>query len=112
MAVVSWDHGRRKTLTIAQSAQESDVLDMGSLGTRAAYRIGILAPETLTGVITIDVSDQPDGPFRTLQSDNVDIALSADKATVLSPVPFAYLRFVSSLEEAAARSIIIVAHRG
>ena len=111
MAVTGWDHGRTKTLTIAQSAQETDVLDMGSIGTRAAYRIGVLAPEVLTGVITIEVSDAATGPWRTLQSDNVDVALSADKATVLSPVPFPYIRFVSSLAEAAARSIVVIAHR-
>lgn len=110
MALVSWEQGRKKTLTIPQSGQTSDVLDMGSLGLRAAYRLAILAPDAFTGVVTIEVSDLAAGPFRTLQSDNVDVALTGDKGTVLSPMPFPYLRIVSSLAEAADRDIVIMAH--
>lgn len=112
MATVSWEQGRKKALTIPQSAQVSDVLDMGSLGIRSAYRLAILAPDAFTGVVTIEVSDAPTGPFRTLQSDNVDVALTSDKGTVLSPMPFPYLRIVSSLAEAADRDIVLIAHIG
>lgn len=111
MAVVGWDHGRKKTLTIPSSAQESDVLNMGSLGTFASYNLGILTPDALTGVVTLEVSDKPEGPFRPYQSDNVDITLTADKGMSLDPVPFPYLRFASSLAEAADRDIVMIAHR-
>lgn len=112
MAQVSWEQGRRKSLTIPQAAQETDVLYMGSLGMRAAYRLGILMPDTLTGVVTIDVAMAAEGPFRTLQSDNVDITLSAGKAAVLDPVPFPHMRFVSTLAEDADRVFTLVAHAG
>ena len=110
MALVSWDAGRRTTLSILSSTQETDVLDIGGTGKLAAYHIGILAPTAFTGTITIDVSDDEAGPFRTLQSDNVDVALTAGKATILSPIPFRYLQIVSSASEAADRNIFLIAH--
>lgn len=112
MATVSWDAGRKKTLTIPQSGQTSDVINMGSMGARGAYRIGLLAPDAFTGIVTLDVSDAEAGPFRTLQSDNIDVVLSADKAAVLDPMPFPYLRFVSSLAEGADRDIVVMAISG
>lgn len=112
MAQVSWERRRRKTLTIPQFAQATDVLYMGSLGTLAAYKLGVLSPDALTGVITIDVAMEETGPFRTLQSDNADVTLSAGKAAVLDPVPFPYFRIVSSLVEAADRDFVLVAHVG
>ena len=109
MALVSWDAGRKKTLTIPDGQQSSDTLDMGSIGHRGSYRLGILSPAALTGIVTIEVSDLAAGPFRTLQSDNVDVTLATGKAAVLDPFPFPYVRIVSSLAEAADRGIILIA---
>jgi len=110
MATVSWDQGRKKTLTIAQAAQNSDVLSMGSAGTREGYIVGILNPATLTGTVTVEVCDTEAGTFRTLQSDAVDITLAVGKAAVLDPFPFPFMRLHSTLAEAAARSFVIQAH--
>lgn len=111
MAKVSWDSGRTKTLTIAQSGTTTDVLDLGSDGTWSGMQIGILSPAALTGTVTVEVCDTEAGTFRTLQSDGSDIALTATKAAVLDPVPFRYLRIKSSGAEASARNFVLVGRR-
>jgi hypothetical protein len=110
MATVGWDAGRKKTLTIAQAAQNSDVLNLGSQGVREGYIIGILNPATLTGTVTVEVCDSATGTFRTLQSNGVDVTLAVTKAVVLDPFPFSFMRIHSGSAEAAARSFIIQAH--
>jgi hypothetical protein len=110
MATVGWDAGRKKTLTIAQAAQNSDVLNLGSEGVREGYIIGILNPATLTGTVTVEVCDTATGTFRTLQSNALDVALPVAKAVVLDPFPFPFMRLHSSGAEAAARSFVIQAH--
>lgn len=111
MATVGWDNDRSKTLTIASSGTESDVLNLGSLGTYDGYRIGILSPDAVTGTITIGVAATETGDYQTLQSDGTDVNLTAAKASVLDPFPFRYMKIVSSASEAAARSFILIAHR-
>jgi hypothetical protein len=110
MATVSWDQGRKKTLTIAQDAQDSDVLSVGSLGSLEGYLIGVISPAALTGTVTIEVCDDAAGTFRTLQSSGNDVTLTAAKAAVLSPMPFPFMRLHSSEAEAADRAFLIFAH--
>lgn len=109
MALVTWDTGRIKTLAIADGQEESDILDLGGKGTRRAYVVGIIAPPALTGIVSIKVSHSAGGPFSALQSDNVDVALSAGKATTLNPFAFPYLSLSSSLPEGADRNFIVIA---
>jgi hypothetical protein len=69
--------------------------------------MGILTPAALTGTITIEVADVEAGPFKTLQSDGADITLPADKACVLHPFPFQFMRFFSDASEGAQRDFIV-----
>lgn len=112
MALVSWDEGRTKTLTISSGLQESDVLDMGSLGVYKAYAIGIITPAAFTGAVTIGVSDSATGTFVTLQSSAADVVLLASKGTVLDPLPFPYMKFMSDQAEGDDRDIVIVGRSG
>ena len=108
MATVGWDQGRVATLSIPSSGTESDVLDMGSQGTVAAYKLGIASPAgLLTGTITLEVCDTEAGAYVTLQSDGADINLTAAKAAVLAPVPFRYIKIASSAAEGAQRDFIV-----
>ena len=112
MATVGWDQGLSVTLTIASAATESDVLNMGSEGRKSAYRLGVLSPAALTGVVTIEVAEAEAGPFSTLQSDAVDVNLTAGKAAVLDPVPFTYVKLVSSAPEGENRDFTVKGHLG
>lgn len=109
MASTSWGAGRKQTLTIPSSGTESDILDLGSAGTLDAYHIGVLVPAGLTGIVGLTVSDSDDGPFKSLQSNGTDVAFVANKAAVLSPVPFRYIRFESDSAEAADRDFVVQA---
>ncbi|HEY7710635.1 MAG TPA: hypothetical protein VIG57_11460, partial [Candidatus Entotheonella sp.] len=100
----------KKTLTIAEAAQDSDVLNMGSLGILEAFVLSILGPSALTGTVTIEVCDTATGTFITLQSSGNDVTLAAAKAAVLSPMGFPYMRIHSSGAEAADRAFVILAH--
>ena len=112
MATVDWDSNRTKTLSIPSSGTESDVLDTGSLGVVHGYQIGILGPTALDGVITIEVAWVEAGPYRALQSSAADINIPANKATVIQPVPFRYIKIVSSATELAQRDFFLVGHMG
>jgi hypothetical protein len=109
MATVSWGVGGTVTLTIATSAQTSDVLDMNTLHMHSCPPIGMITPAAFTGTITIQVSDAEDGTFVNLQSEDVDIALPTSRALVLEPVPFQFLRLASSTQEGGDRDVYLKA---
>ena len=72
-----------------------------------AENIVIFAPATLTGTVTVEVSDVPGGTFVPLQSGGADVTLPAGKATTITEVGFPAMRFKSGSAEAAARTFIL-----
>ena len=103
MASLTLGRSRELAVTIASSAQTSSDVSIGSFHT---FSIAIVAPATLTGVVTVHVS--LDGStFVALQSAGADVTIAAGKAVVLSPFPFSHIRFVSSQAEGATRSFFL-----
>lgn len=76
--------------------------------------LSIIPPGSLTGDVTIEVSGKKSGSgdWSTLQSGGVDIAVDAEKATVIAPVPFMRMRLVSSGNEASDRLFEFVGDEG
>lgn len=65
----------------------------------------VLAPTTITGVITVEIEPVPGGStFSTLSSGGSDITIPAGRAVVLTIVGFRQLRLASSAAEAADRT--------
>lgn len=113
MAVVLWDPGRTKTLTIPNAGTESDILDLGqgAAGGPKSYRrwdIVVLNAAALTGTVTVHVSNLSTANFRPLQSGGADITLPANKATPLIPLVARFLKLVSGSAEAAERAFILM----
>lgn len=80
-----------------------------------AEALTVIAPVTVSGTITIQVSSDPpssDGgttspTFRTLQSGGSDITLPAGKGLTITDISFRQLKMVSSTGEGAARTFKI-----
>src|SRR5262245_2789059 len=108
MAVVAWDAGRRKTLTIANAATETDILDLGSGKAYRPLDILVEGPAVLTGTVKVQVCSTFGGTFNVLQSGGADIAIPAAKATPLVPAAGCrFLKLVSSGAEGASRAFIL-----
>lgn len=73
------------------------------------WAIGLTAPATLSGTITVEVEPTSTGiAFVTLQSGGLDVSIAASKAIVLSPFPFRQLRLVSTAAEGADRTFSVL----
>lgn len=93
---------RLGSLTIANGGTTSGELTFNQL--RFLSAIAIQGPAALTGTVTVEVSfDREGDTFVALQSGGADVTIPADKVTVLSPIPCARLRVVSSGAEGAER---------
>ena len=92
------------TLTIASGATASAVL-----ATRSVRELSIMAPDTLTGSITLySGSDEAGTATAAVQSPpGTDVTVTADKTTVLTSAPFPSIQLVSSVAEAADREFIV-----
>ena len=110
--LLSWDADRTKTLAIESSGSFSDVLSMGSLGLQYPYSVGVVAPATLTGTVTIQVATNAQGPFVPLNKGGNDIIVAASKSVTLESFLFPYMRLVSSSSEGSTRNFQIIAHKG
>lgn len=102
MATRKWDSERDHILTIPTGATESDILDMRN-GKGAAFDVLLVAPAALTGTVNVHVAVTPTRTFRALQSGNIDVTLTANKATQLDPLSAGALKLVSSSAEGADR---------
>jgi hypothetical protein len=74
------------SLTIANSATESEVLDFRSTGKHFLTSLLIVSPTTLPEVVKVHAATKASGTFQPLQSDAVDITIPAAKATSIHPV--------------------------
>lgn len=106
MSVVKLDPDKMKTLTIAQNAQESDILDLTELLGR--IDLTVKAPDTLTGQVTIQLCEVSNGAFYALQSGAQDILIPAAKCTSLVPFVTKFMKLVSAAPEAAARDFVLM----
>lgn len=68
--------------------------------------VGIVAPATLTGAITIQVSTD-DTTFVPLQSAGADVTIAASQGVVLTDLPFEFIRVNSDMSEAAQRDFVV-----
>lgn len=100
------------SLVIANGGTTSDELGFNSL--RFARSVALTGDATAqTGTISVQVNPlRTGGTFTTLQSGGADVTLTAQKTTVISPIPAARLRLVSSSAEAAERRFTVTIDEG
>ena len=113
MATVDWTPERLASITIADGATTSDVLNM-SIGKRSTTNILIQGPgAALTGTVTVQVSGRGiNGPWSTLQTAGVDVEVNTSaggvgKAMMLDPLTAAAMRLVSTIAESGDKTFII-----
>ena len=108
MAVVNWDPGYNKTLTIASGQTESgDTINLAGLGARRKMGITIINPATLPETVNVHVAESSSGTFQPLYSGGTAIALDADGATVITDVIAGALKLVATGAVAANRTFIL-----
>lgn len=97
-------------LVIAAGAQQSNgtsyraTEDNGELDDADA--VLIMAPDALTGTLTVQCGPNADGNFVVLQSPpGTDITLAAGKAIVITDVPYPKIAVISAAAEGAQRTI-------
>jgi hypothetical protein len=119
MATVYGGKGESVTATIPNAGTNSDVVDLwgtasGSSYTAGARNITVIAPAAFTGTVTAEsATDEAFTNAVAIRTPGgTDIAIAADKATIF-PVPFGarWLRFTSSMAEAAARDLVVYVSR-
>lgn len=93
---------RETTISIASAQTDSGSRQLDPF----TKSIGIQAPATLTGTITIQVSTD-DSTFVPLQSAGADVTIAVSQGVVLTDLPFEYLRVQSSGAEAAQRDFVV-----
>lgn len=93
-----------EALTIAESGTESSEIDTARM--RHVEALSISAPDTLTGTVTVEINHTETGSsgWKELHSNGTPVTVPAGGAIVLTAVPAARLRLVSSGAEAAART--------
>jgi hypothetical protein len=107
------------TLTIASSGTDSNELDLagpyapdGTSSHKGPWNLCILAPATVTGTITIQVSDAVGGTYRTFQDPpGTDYTIAAAKAQILRGVQAGALRIHSGSSEGSSRAFVIFGSR-
>ena len=117
MAVVQFDPGRTKTLTIPNGQTESDILDLGqgpANGPKSYRRWDMNIwnlNAALTGTVNVYVSLTPTNPgnFRKLNSGGSAISLPVDSVTSIVPIVARYMKLVSSSAEGATRTFDVAA---
>lgn len=71
-----------------------------------AWGLTIVSPTITASQVTVQVELTDTGTnFVTLQSGGVDVTLTANKATVISPVPFRQIQISSTATETATFSL-------
>lgn len=89
-------------ITIASGQQNSNVISRAQV--EDANLLGIIAPSTLTGAITIEVCDTESGTFVTLNNGTSDVAGPvAGKAYQYDVFAFPFFRLHSASAEGAER---------
>lgn len=96
-----------KTLTIPNGGANSEELLLADFHLVALM---IMAPETLTEVVNIEVATKPSGTFRTLRSNGTAIALAADFADMITSLAGCILRLHSTSNVGADRVFNVIAH--
>ena len=92
------------TLTIAAGATLSDSVAIAN-GIRC---LGVDAPATLTGTITVQVEPTSTGAaWATLTSQGSNVTVPAGSSVSIFPITFGQIRLSSSAGEAAARSFTV-----
>lgn len=111
---------QKAILTIANAGTSSNAL---SHELRNARALAIIAPDTLTGTVSVEAADLfPDEivdsavgvpSWTTVQSPpGTDVTIDAGKTTVLTATPFPQLRLTSSIAEAAERQFVVLVQIG
>lgn len=111
---------QKAILTIANGATTSNAL---SHELRNCRSLAIIAPAVLTGTVTAESADLFPNEivastpgvenWSTIQSPpGTDVAIAADKVTVLTAAPFPQFRLASSLAEAATRTFVVLIQIG
>lgn len=108
MATVNWDSGYRKTLTIAQSATSSDVINMSGLGARRKMTLTVMAPETLPETVTLEVADTPTGTFKDYERAGEAVTFTAGAAERIDSFVAGAVRLTAGGAATADRVFILM----
>ena|SRR3990167_2093418 len=93
---------RRTILTIADTATESDVLDLTEKFARGSVDLMFFAPAS-GQTITAHVAEDPGGTFVPLQSGGSNITLPDSKATQLTALTCGALKLVAGAAVSGAK---------
>ena len=103
MAVVNFDPGYNKTLTILNGQTESDTVNLEGLGARRTMVHTIMSPATLPEITNILIANSPTGAFVIVQDNVMNVDLTAGDAQTLPAMSVSALKLVASGAVAADR---------
>lgn len=98
------------TLTIAQAATESDVLNVATIFPSARLALTILAPATMPETVTVHIAPVVGGTYVALENTaGNDLVLTAARGTPVEVNGAGALKLIAGVGVAAARSFTVLA---